>query len=769
VSDRPRVLIVVTLAETGGAQAYVRDLIPGLIDSFDITVAAHGSGPFADAVRSRGAAFVPLRHVRRPISPIRDILGIIELWRLCRRIRPTIVHANSSKAGILGRTAAWLARVPIRIFTAHGWAFKATSALSSRVYLWADRIVAPITSVVVCVSETEYRAGVAARTCRPSRAVTIYNGVEVAPPATRPDRPKTRIVSVGRLATPKDFATLIRAASLLDPSRFDLHLLGDGPDRSDLERLTDVLGITENVTFEGDVHDVDERLLDSDVFVLSSHSEGLPISVLEAMAAGLPVVATRAGGIPELVADGVSGLLVPPDDVQALANALTTLIGDRELRVEMGAAGRRRVEKQFSIDACRAAHVSLYTRLLAEKCGHVQVDEPRHPVPVPVVVGEATTSFPVPSLPEPRRSRPRLLVVITLAETGGAQAYVRDLIPGLIDSFDITVAAHGVGPLAEAVSSRGATYVPLRHVRRAINPIRDMLGIIELWRLCRRIRPTIVHSNSSKAGILGRAAAWLARVPIRIFTAHGWAFNSRSGLTSRLYLWADRMVLPITTTVVCVSETDRLAGLAARVCTPERTITIFNGVEPRPEIERPVRDRVRIVSVGRLAYQKNFELLVRASALVDHASFDLQILGDGPDRETLQVLIDELDLHSNVTLVGEVTDVVNRLAEADIFALSSRFEGLPISVLEAMSAGLPIVSTNVDGLCELVDDGASGLLVGLDDPPRLAAALSRLVDDRDLRVAMGKAGRQRVVEHFSIDSCRSGHLALFTELVGHLA
>ena len=765
MSDRPRVLIVVTLAETGGAQAYVRDLIPGLIDTFDITVAARGSGPFAEAVRERGAAFVPLRHVRRPISPIRDILGIIELWRLCRTIRPTIVHANSSKAGVLGRIAAWLARVPIRVFTAHGWAFKATSGLSAHLYLWADRLVAPITSVVVCVSETEYRAGVAARTCRPSRAVTIYNGVEVGLAATRPDRPKVRIVSVGRLAAPKDFATLVRAASLLDPSRYELHLLGDGPDRSDLERLRDVLGVADNVTFEGDVHDVDDRLRDSDVFVLSSHSEGLPISVLEAMAAGLPVVATRAGGIPELVEDGVSGLLVPPDDVQALAGALTTLIGDRELRAAMGSAGRRRVEDQFSLDACRAAHVSLYSRLLVEKGGTVRIDEPTRPVPMPVSGSETTTSVPVPSPALRGRSRARLLVVVTLAETGGAQAYVRDLIPGLIDTFDITVAAHGPGPLAEAVRERGAAFVPLRHVRRPISPIRDILGIIELWRLCRRIRPIIVHANSSKAGILGRIAAWLARVPIRVFTAHGWAFNSRSGLTSRLYLWADRLVLPITTKVVCVSETDRLAGLASRVCTSENTVTIFNGVEPRLEIDRPVRDRVRIASVGRLAYQKNFELLVRASALVDHESFELQIMGDGPDREMLQELVDKLDLHANVTLVGEVPDVVDRLADADIFALSSRFEGLPISVLEAMSAGLPVVSTKVDGLVELVDDGASGLLVEPDNPTKLAAALSTLVDDRDVRLAMGKAGRQRVVERFSIDSCRAGHLALFSELL----
>ncbi|MFN8223543.1 MAG: glycosyltransferase family 4 protein [Gaiellales bacterium] len=367
MGDRPRVLLVVTLAETGGAQAYVRDLVPGLVGEFDVTVAAHGPGPLADAVRERGAAFVPLRHVRRAISP-RDVLGLFELWRLCRRLRPRIVHANSSKAGILGRIAGWAARVDVRLFTAHGWAFKATTGAAATLYLWADRLVRPLATTVICVSRTEETAGLAAGVCSPGRTVTIYNGVELgAPPAPRRPGTPVRIVSVGRLAEPKDFGTLLAAIARPALGTVELELLGDGPQRAALEAMARRLGIADLTHFLGEVGDVPDRLRRADVFVLSSRSEGLPISVLEAMAAGLPIVATAVGGLGELVDDGVTGLLVPAGDVNALAEALATLAADPARCQTLGAASRRRAEERFSIAACRQAHVELYRRLLAER------------------------------------------------------------------------------------------------------------------------------------------------------------------------------------------------------------------------------------------------------------------------------------------------------------------------------------------------------------------------------------------------------------------
>jgi glycosyltransferase involved in cell wall biosynthesis len=367
-SRRPRVLLVVTLAEVGGAQTYVASLLPALIDRFDVAVAAHGLGPLREAAIASGARYIPLEHVRRPISPVRDLRGLIELVRLLRRERPDIVHASSSKAGVLARLAARLVRVPIRVFTVHGWAFLAYSGLSSRLYRWADRAVRPLTTATICVSEGEQSAGVEADTCDGERTVVIPNAVDVsAAPQAQHDRATPRIVAVGRLKAPKDFLTLVRALSVLPPGSFHARIVGEGPDRPELEQEILRLGLSRSVQLAGECSDVPELLARADVFVLSSESEGLPVSVLEAMAAGLPVVASRVGGVPEAVLDGRTGLLVRPRDPAELAAALGRLVAEPTLRRRLGAAGRARAEERFDLEPFRRAHLELYSRELARR------------------------------------------------------------------------------------------------------------------------------------------------------------------------------------------------------------------------------------------------------------------------------------------------------------------------------------------------------------------------------------------------------------------
>ena len=364
----PRVLILITLAEPGGAQTYVAQLLPALASRCEVVVAAYGDGPLRDAAREAGVRFVGLRHVRRALRPGRDLLGLLELLALIRRERPDVVHANSSKAGVLGRVAALLMRVPVRVFTVHGWAFKAYAGLPSRLYLWADRLMSPLTSATICVSETERAAGFAARTCRPRSTVVIPNAVDVeaAPPA-RGDGDPPRIVTVGRLAAPKDALTLVRALALLGPIRFSALLVGDGPDRAAVEAEVRSLDLEDRVELAGSRADVPALLAAADVFVLSSRSEGAPISILEAMAAGLPVVACDVGGVGELVADGETGLLVPSADPARLAEALRRLVADPGLRRRLGAVGRARARERFDLPAFRAAHLELYARELARR------------------------------------------------------------------------------------------------------------------------------------------------------------------------------------------------------------------------------------------------------------------------------------------------------------------------------------------------------------------------------------------------------------------
>jgi glycosyltransferase involved in cell wall biosynthesis len=358
---RPRVLLLITLAEVGGAQTYVASLLPALVDRFDVSIAAHGPGPLRDAAAEAGVRFIALEHVRRPIRPWRDMAGFVELVRLLRRERPDILHASSSKAGLLGRLAAVVARVPIRIFTVHGWAFAAHSGSASALYRHADRLAGRLTTMTVCVSENERMAGIRAGTCSTKKTVVIPNAVSLeSTPRARHERAVPLIVSVGRLKAPKDFLTLVRALAELPEDSYEALIVGDGPERPSLERELRRLGLEERVRLAGERHDVPALLATADVFVLSSRSEGMPVSVLEAMAAELPVVASRVGGVPELVVDGETGFLVRPADPRALATALAWLVDHRELRARLGAAGRVRAETRFNLNSFRRAHLELY-------------------------------------------------------------------------------------------------------------------------------------------------------------------------------------------------------------------------------------------------------------------------------------------------------------------------------------------------------------------------------------------------------------------------
>jgi glycosyltransferase involved in cell wall biosynthesis len=365
---RPRVLLLITLAEVGGAQTYVSLLLPVLAGRFDVAVAAHGPGPLRDAAAEAGVRFIALEHVRRPVSPWRDLAGFVELVRLLRRERPDILHASSSKAGVLGRLAAAAAGVPIRIFTVHGWAFAAHSGLAALFYRWADRVTRRLTTVTICVSENGRAAGIRAGTCSRERTVVIRNAVSLdGLPSPRHERERPRLVSVGRLKAPKDFATLARALAALPAGSFDALIVGDGPDRPALEAELRRLGLEHRARLLGERHDVPALLAAADVFVLSSVSEGLPMSVLEAMAAELPVVASRVGGLPELVVDGKTGFLVPPEDPHELAAALGRLIDDRDLRRRLGAVGRVHAETRFDLNSFRRAHLDLYAGELARR------------------------------------------------------------------------------------------------------------------------------------------------------------------------------------------------------------------------------------------------------------------------------------------------------------------------------------------------------------------------------------------------------------------
>jgi sugar transferase (PEP-CTERM/EpsH1 system associated) len=315
-------------------------------------VALGGRGRLADRLEALGCRLIVLDEPPglRP--------GMIwRLWRLFRRERFDVVHSHDDKPLLYAGLAAWLARVPRRIHTHHHGPLPQIGRRQEKLVGWAARLVHPF----VCVSHDAARhaglQGIAAAKLR-----VLWNGIDVERFAYRGPQPGGTAVVVARLSPEKDIQTLLHAMRrVVDvaPS-FRLDIAGDGPCREELVQLAGTLGLCEHVRFLGEVQDVPALLARARVFVLSSVSEGISLTILEAMASGLPVVATSVGGNPEVVEDGRTGQLVPPRDPAALASALLRTAGNPDEAQLLGRAARRRVEAHFDIRKMVAQYEALY-------------------------------------------------------------------------------------------------------------------------------------------------------------------------------------------------------------------------------------------------------------------------------------------------------------------------------------------------------------------------------------------------------------------------
>ncbi len=338
-------------------------------------------GPGGRLVAEARASGVPVHVVddlvRRP-DPRRDLRTVVRLAALFRRRGYRLVHTHSTKAGLLGRLAAWLAGVPAVVHTVHGFPFEMGPGLRTRAYSAVERLAALLTDRVVCVGEVLRRQVEALGMAPGRKLVTIYSGLDFA--ACRPRRAaeetKRRlgvegawpiVGSVGYLMEAKAQHDLIEAAARLVPRypRLVLLLVGEGPLRPFLERRIADLGVGAHARLLGERDDVADLLPVFDVYAMSSRREGVGRALSEAMYAGLPVVTTAVAGVTELVADEETGLLVPPRNPERLAAAIDRLVADPALARRLGAAAGRRARELMSVDRMIADLVRLYDDLLA--------------------------------------------------------------------------------------------------------------------------------------------------------------------------------------------------------------------------------------------------------------------------------------------------------------------------------------------------------------------------------------------------------------------
>jgi glycosyltransferase involved in cell wall biosynthesis len=357
--------------------------------------------------------------------------------------------------------------------------------------------------------------------------------------------------------------------------------------------------------------------------------------------------------------------------------------------------------------------------------------------------------------PQPRRARVKVLHVVTRFVAGAGGNTLLSVLGADHERYDVWVAGAPEGDLWERAEDRGVTTVKLKRLREVISPRDDLLALFELVRLIRRERFSVVHTHSSKAGVIGRLAAWVCRTPVIVHTIHGFSSHEfMSAPRRRAYLAIERLVRPITHEFLAVAPEVAREAVEKRLAPPGAVSVVPSAVEldripsgPDPEIRAelgiPV-DAPLVGTVGRLDFQKAPLDFVRMAARVaaTHPGTHFAMIGDG---ELLEDAREEArGLGVAVTFSGFHPDAARIAASFDVFVISSLYEGLGRGLTEALASGRPVAATAVNGVIDLIEPGSTGLLAPPADPEALARSVIWLLEHPEEARRMGEAGRDRV-------------------------
>lgn len=382
-----RIARIIARLNVGGPAQHAIFLSAGLDPARFVTTLITGTagsheGDLTAEARARGVTPVCIPELGRRIHPTYDLVALGKLVTLLRRLRPDLVHTHTAKAGALGRVAALLTGAPAILHTFHGHVLDGYFSPSlSRLFLQIERALARITDRIITVSPQVRRDLLARGVGRPEQVEVIPVGLDLdrflhgaASPAhlrqTLPISAGAPLLGiVGRLVAIKDHSTLFQALVLLQSQGPSPHLIvvGDGEGREALARMAQELGLAPRVHFLGWRNDLEAILGELDVVICCSKNEGTPVALIEAMAAGVPVLATDVGGVGDLILHGETGWLVPPGDPPALSRAIRDLLADPERRARPLPAARRLVLERHDVNTLLHRMEALYEALLAEK------------------------------------------------------------------------------------------------------------------------------------------------------------------------------------------------------------------------------------------------------------------------------------------------------------------------------------------------------------------------------------------------------------------
>lgn len=654
--------------------------------------------------------------------------------------------------------------------------------LSARARRWIERMVMRRCHHVIVLSEFMKRQVMTVHGIA-SKAISVIPGA--ADPVTfcvPQDRNEVRrelnitenrtvLFTVRNLVLRMGLEHLLDAMTMLGAERHNLLLLigGEGPLRPRLDELIRSKGLQASVQLLGFVPE--EQLAKyyqaCDLVVMPTlQLEGFGLVTVEALACGTPVMGTPVGAIPEVLRMVDPLLVTEGTDGEALAKTLRLLLqrfreqpGERE---RLSRKGREMVERRFNWEAHTADLDRLFIGLSKGK-------------PVSDAKSEAT----------------KVIHVITRLDYGGSAqntmltALGHDpaqfepmVVAGCPGSWDAQGGQAATEENCRRLDKAGVRWLLLPSLTRAVHPLKDVQALWQLISLFRQEQPTVVHTHTSKAGLLGRAAAWMTRVPVIVHTPHGHVFYGHFGpIRSWLFLQIERGLSVITDRLIALTDAERQDHLDRAVGRADRFAVVPSGIDrekfgqareqgkQQPDWFGCPADALVVGSVGWLTDIKGHEHLIEAVALLkqDVPSLHLVIVGSGDRHDALLLLAESLGLRDAVHLVGHRDDVDICLAGMDLFVLPSLNEGMGRALIEAMASGLPVIASRVGGIPAVIDHERTGLLVPPGDASALAEALSRLLERPEWARQLGVAASKSVDSRYGSRSMVQAIESIFAE------
>ena len=656
-------------------------------------------------------------------------------WRLMRHLRKAniaVAHAFDFYANLTMIPAAKLARVPV-VIGSHRQLGDLLTRRQFRAQLemfrWCDRVVCNS----LAAADRLLQAGLPAR-----KVVVIGNGLPaealaIHQPALDRREGILRVGMIARInASYKNQSGFLRAAARLGQrvSKAEFLLVGDGPMRPELEREAAALGLQNRVRFLGDRRDVPAILASMDVSVVPSTSESLSNVILESMAAGVPVVATAVGGNVEVGGDG-RVLLVSPNDDEALAAGLERVLADEQLRREMSRRGRQFAQENFSIERIREQYCELYSEVLAEHSAQRR----------------KAYSNPAPD------SRIRVAFVAPSLRYVGGQSVQADLLMrNWKDDPEVEARFVPVDPRLPY----GLGWVERVPFLRTV--IREPLYALTLWNQLRDSDVAHIFSASYSSFLLAPLPAWLIarlrgkKTLINYHSGECRDHLSRSYIARCVLKGTDQLVVPSGYLVDVLRE----FSLAAQAIPNIVDLSQFSF-----RARRPLRPHL-VCTRGFHPYYC-VDVVVRAFAEVQKTFPDarLDLVGGGPLEGEIRNLVRTMGL-TGVDFKGVAahSEIGRCYDQADIFINASRLDNMPVSVLEAFASGMPVVSTEPEGIRYVVEHGRTGLLSAPGDASDLAQNVIRVLQDPQLADCLVSNARQEL-ERYSWDVVRGQWLEAY--------